>query len=826
MVGEPVSAVGVKRRAPAIGGRWRRRTATAALLLVGLLVVAPEAVAQRVEARVEPARVTIGETAELVVEVVGGGLRMDVAEPELPPLPDLDVVGTSRSSEVRLVGTDVTRRTTFRYTLRPRGGGALRIDPIRVRVDGTEHVTAPTRLLVVDGADLGPLEEPGAGSPPAVFAVTRVDRRSVWTGEQLTLTFAFYHDPRVPLGESPDYDPPDTPGFWRVELDDQPDVAVERIGGRTYHVQRFRYALFPLREGELTIGPATVRVVEPDADRWWTPGRSRAIETEPLRVTVRPLPGGAPPGYDGAVGRFRLTGSVERRRAPAGTPLELELVVEGTGNPTAVPPPALPPWPEVDVDAPSVDATTDIDGATVGGRTTFRFLVTPSRSGTLDLGSARLAYFDPARGQYSVDSLHLGEILVEAGPALAAADDGREEGPTLWEARSPRAPGPRGWLDSPWYWIALTAPWAGWMLALGAGRMRGTSTASADSGPGVGRRLADARRALAQQRPGAAADAARAVADVVEARWGAAVASADPHRLRAELETRGVAPELVDAVTEARRATTAAAYAGSSAADPAAAIERLESALGSGDERRGRRWWIPTLLLLSGVATAALASQPASFEERWEAANRAYREGDFATAAAVYGELSSLRADPWLEADRAAALWRRGEEGAAVAAYLGALELAPRAWRVRADLADLRAGLGDPPGLDGRAPAFLEYVRLDEWLAGLLALSWIAFGTALVVRRRPAARATLPVLVGAFTVVAALAAVDAATEIDVRAVARSETPIRARPGGAAIASLPEGAVAEVLERAPRAWRVQTEGLPAGWVASDRIVPLH
>ncbi len=825
MVAGPTLSAGVKRPSAAPGGRSRRATVAAALLLLGLLAAAPAAEAQRVEARVEPGRVTPGETAELVVEVVGGGLRMDVAEPELPALPDLDVVGTSRSSEVRLVGTDVTRRTIFRYTLRPRGGGTLRIGPIRVRIDGVEHVTAPTRLRVVDGADLGPLEEPGPGSPPAIFAVTRVDQRSVWTGEQLTLTFAFYHDPRVPLGESPDYDPPDTPGFWRVELDDQPDVAIERIGGRTYHVQRFRYALFPLREGELTIGPATVRVVEPDADRWWTPGRSRAIETEPLRIEVRPLPEGAPGGYDGAVGRFRLTGSVERRRAPAGTPLELELVVEGSGNPTAVPPPDLPPWPEVAVDSPSVDATTDVDGATVGGRTTFRFLLTPRRSGELDLGSARLAYFDPSRGQYAVDSLHLGEILVEPGPALAS-DDGREEGPTLWEARSPRAPTPRGWVDSPWYWIALAAPWAGWMMAIGAGRMRGSSSASADPARELAGRLADARSALARERPGAAANAARAVADLVEARWGAALASADPPRLRAELEARGVAPELVDAVVEARRTTTAAAYAGSSAADPAAAIERLQSALESGAGRRARHLRFLALLLVTGVASAALAAQPASFEERWEAANRAYREGDFATAAAVYGELASLRADPWLEAERAAALWRRGEEGAAVAAYLRSLELAPRAWRVRADLADLRATLGDPPGLDGRAPSFLEYVRLDEWLAGLLALSWIAFGIALAVRGRPAARATLPALVGAFAVVAALAAVDAATEPDARAVARSETPIDAQPGGAAIATLPEGAVAEVLERAPRAWRVRAEGLPAGWVASDRIVPLH
>lgn len=801
----------------------------AGAILAALLGAAPGALAQRVEARVEPARVAVGEPAELIVEVTGGKLRMDVSEPELPPMAGLEVVGTSRSSEVRLVGTDVTRRVVFRYALRPRRLGTLRIDPIRVRVDGTDLATAPARLLVVDGADLGPPEEPaGEGSPPAVFAVTRVDRRSAWAGEQLTLTFAFYHDPRVPLGESPDYDPPDTPGFWRVELDDQPAVAIERIGGRTYHVQRFRYALFPLREGELTIGAASVRIVEPDADRWWTPGRSRAIETEPLRVSVRALPEGAPEGFAGAVGQLHLTGSLGRRRAPAGTPLELELVVEGTGNPTAVPPPDLPRWPEVTVDSPNVDATTEVNGVTVGGRTTFRFLLTPRQSGRLDLGSARLAYFDPSRGGYAVDSLHLGEIQVEPGPAVASGDS-HEEGPTLWDARSPRAPGPRGWARSGWYWFALAAPWTGWLLAVGAGRLRELASSSSAREASLSTRLAEARRALSEDRPGAAADAARAVRDLVEARWGADLARADPDRLKAGLEADGVRAELVDAVAEARRATTAAAYAGASPSAPVAAIERLESALGTGRVRRGPRWRVGAVLLAVGAATVAAAAAqpvPVPLEERWEAANRAYREGDFTTAATVYGELASLRADPRLEADRAAALWRQGEEGAAAAAYLRSLELAPRAWRVRADLADLRSVLGDPPGLGDAAPAFLEYVRLDEWLAVLLALSWVAFGVALLARRRPAAGIALRAVAGAFAVVAALAALDAATGGGARAIARSETPVRARPEGPVIATLPEGSVAEVLERSSGAWRVRVEGLPAGWVASDRIVPLH
>lgn len=804
----------------------RLRGATGAIALMGGLLALPApATGQAVDARLEPARVTVGGTTELVVEIAAGKLRVDVSEPELPPLPGLEVVPSGRSSEVRLTGTEISRRTVFRYTLRPRSAGTVWIDPIHVRVDGVDHVTRSLRLLVVDASELDPAEA-FAGGPPAIFAVTRVDRRAAWVGEQITLTFAFYHDPRVPLGESPDYDPPETPGFWRIEIDDQPVVAAERIGGRTYHVQRFRYALFPLREGELTIGPATVRVVEPDPDRWWTPGRPRAIETESLTVVARPLPAGAPAGYDGAVGRFRLAGTVEERSVAAGTPLELELVVEGTGNPTAVPPPDLPGWPEVNVGSPSVESTTSVRGGTVGGRTTFRFLLTPLQPGGLDLGDARLAYFDPTRGEYAVDTLRLGELHVEPGPTIAAAE-AEPTGPTLWEARPPTVSGPRGWAGKAWYWAALAGPWAAWLLAIGATRLRRYATSAPAAGTVARERLREARRGLVAGREAAPAEAAAAVRALVDARWGARLADADPDRLEAGLEAVGAEPAVAAAVAEARRATAAAAYGRGDPVAAAEAVERLEAALGRSGGRGLRARTLLPILLVSVLATAIGAlGQDRSLAERWEDANRAYREGEFGTAASLYADIAAEVPDPRLEADRAAALWRAGEGGAAVAAYLRSLELDPRGWRVRADLADLRAGLGDPPAVAGSRPGFLEYVRLDEWLAALLAVSWATFLTALLARRRPGARLPLRVLTGILVSIAVLAALDAATGSRDRAVVRSDTEIRSEPHGRGIAGLPEGAVVGVLERRAEAWRVRAEGLPAGWVASDRIVPLH
>ena len=85
----------------------------------------------------------------------------------------------------------------------------------------------------------------------------------------------------------------------------------------------------------------------------------------------------------------------------------------------------------------------------------------------------------------------------------------------------------------------------------------------------------------------------------------------------------------------------------------------------------------------------------------------------------------------------------------------------------------------------------------------------------------------MAVIALAATVFLAIAAALHAIAIEVprSAIATAGAELHATPGGERIAPLPEGAFVRVLERAPDGWRVRASGLPAGWVAPDRIVPL-
>ncbi len=824
-----------------------RRPAAAiavAAALAWLVLTAGSAPAQQVSASIEPQLVAVGGTVELTIAVDPGDLTGSVDEPALPELPaEISVVGRGREARVEMRGLDVRRRTVFRYTLLGTSPGTARIDPIAVRVGGRTLHTDALVLLVVDDAETA--RGRAAGISPPIFVSARVDRQRAWVGQQVTLTFSFYHDPGAPLAESPDYDPPQTPGFWRVELSDDPEITSERIGGRTYQVQRFRYALFPLQPGVAEIGPARVRVVQPDEERWWEPGRPRTLATDPLTVTVDSLPNGAPPGFGGAVGSYSLSGTLPTREVVAGSPIELALTVEGSGNPAAVSAPELPDWPEIEVGSPNVETESELDGQRLGGRATFRWILVPQNDGTLDLGAARLPYFDPDRGAYAVDTLRLGELRVSPG-TLARSHEDREplRGPTLWEPRTPRAPTLRGLAGSPLYWAALAGPWLGWLAVLGWRRRPRRPTAA---GAGALDILVAARLALESRGVAATTEARHAVERSLDLRYGVAVAGLSPRERAETLERKGAPRAVVEAAGAALEAIDGVRFGGAGLGAAVGAVERLTAAMAAKrGATRGAGAVMGALLALAAGASVAgpapAAAQPApalvqddprgrdslasaSAAAVWSEANRAYRAGDMAAAAAAYEELAARHADPRIEANLAAALWRQGRRGEALARYREALALAPRDPAIRADERRLWIELQRPPRF-GPPERALAAVRLDEILLALLVASWVAaVGTALA-RRHRRARAVAAVALATAALLAMTAALHAiAIEGTRHGIATAGAEVHAAPGGERIAALPEGALVRVLERAPDGWRVRASGLPAGWVAPDRIVPL-
>lgn len=550
-----------------------------------------------VEATVDQTRIPLD--GQIVYTVtIRGGLR-NVPDPELPDLAkDFSVYrgGTSRSFS--FVNGQVSGASSFSYTLVPRRQGTIVIGKALLKAGGSTYesetitvtVTAPQGAAGGTGSGAAPGEDRGAAAEREVFVTTSVDRKVAHVQEQITLTFRFYQ--HVNLLENPNYTAPTTTGFWAEDLPPRPAFN-EVINGRRFYVTEIVKALFPTTPGELTIGPAQLDCVVPVASRaldndpfsmFGRPmldGRRVTLKSDPIRVTVKSLPAGAPPEFTGAVGAYRLSGRLDKSQVPQGEPVTLILEVTGNGNIKSVNDPV---WPQLN-DFKVYDSTSSTDvgkeGGVLKGTKVWQLILVPLKAGTLTIPPVRLAYFDPKADRYETltspqQTLQVTPAAVTPGGGLGSAARGAVEvvgqdirfihtGPTAFRGR-----GERPW-DSPLFWLLQLLPVGVVVgtLALERHRRRLESdegfARGLRSGREAGRRLREARRLLPGSDPAFFAEVASAVKGYAADRLNRSAAGLTHEDLRLLLAARNVRPERIERVLRLLESCDMARYAPSSA---------------------------------------------------------------------------------------------------------------------------------------------------------------------------------------------------------------------------------------------------------------------
>jgi hypothetical protein len=409
---------------------------------------------------------------------------------------------------------------------------------------------------------------------PFYFLHSIVDKNSAVVGEQITFSVYEYIDAGAGRVEIDDEDVHDATAADFVkhplQREDQepPLLGYASVGGRTWMVKLVRrWALFPLRAGDLTIGPMHVRMLRPAS----TAGSQRAAETLQIHVTEPPV-AGRPPGYAlGDVGRFSLTAQVSPREVDQGGAVGVHVEVSGTGNvPATI---AAPAREGVEWLAPEVhDALGPSGRDAFGGKRIFDFVVRVLRSGSLDLGEMSLPFWDPEQQKYAIARAPLGRVSVGPSAAASSPQDAIEK-------PLPGLPAPRGTLegsrmprmhpdDSPVFWIAGIGAWP---LAFGAG-VAGRAAARRILGAWRRRRVSPAREL--RERLAAAttacdrgdartADAAiaRALEAAITAHAGVSVRGALGTEVSERLERAGVAADAALRLADLLRECDAARFA-------------------------------------------------------------------------------------------------------------------------------------------------------------------------------------------------------------------------------------------------------------------------
>ncbi|MEO8123525.1 MAG: BatD family protein [Burkholderiales bacterium] len=573
-----------------------------------------------VSASLDRDSVALGQPLTLTIQSDG---KSSDAQPDLSPLrKDFEVLGTSKSSEIRIINFHRSDSVRWTIQLLPRRAGSIELPPLSVGAEQTAALTLDVGQPAAAPGTAGAASANGQNSSPAAFMEidSAAAGKPIYVQQQVPYTVRLYVDGSVRSG---DLRAPTSPDAVIEQLGDE-QRSTATVHGRDYTVIERHYAISPEKSGTLRIEPASFRgqaVAPQDAAQGADPGddlmaqmlrntpfannpifrnrlpggfsmgaalRPVGASAQPLALDVRPRPAAAQGQWLPAE-QIQLHDSWADA-APtfkAGEPVTRTLTIEAKGLAASQIPPlalAAPANARIYPDAPDNHSRTD--GTTIYGTSKQTVTYIPNAAGELEVAPVDLAWWDTHDNMQRHGELPARSFHVEQGAPPTAA--GATPAPSVAGATTTSVAGihaaatPPSATTAPWYFGATETARSHWVwvsaglamllagvLAWWLTRRRTVPAATPHDfalEPPAAR--ASLRNLRAACRAGNSEDAARALLDLACAEW--------PERAPRGL---GELAQRLDAGADEVRALDRSLYGGSSGAWDGMALWR---ALGNG----------------------------------------------------------------------------------------------------------------------------------------------------------------------------------------------------------------------------------------------------
>jgi hypothetical protein len=378
------------------------------------------------EATVSENRIFIGEQFSVSVEITGSSMR-DVSLPRLPQIDGVGILSAtpSRSTSISIVNGRTTTSTTYSFSLIAREKGEFTIPPISIDIDGERRTTNPIRIEIIER---GNLTQADGRQLPDIFLEVDVDDANPVPGQQIVASLILYFKQGVEITSFQPSAGWRTDGFWKEELQNirQPQAESVILGGVRYRkATLMRYALFPSRSGTLTLSEFPLNVgirTQPSRNDPFgsffgsgTNQRRVTLESEPLEITVQPLPPASNAISMNAVGDLKIERKLSRNDVVTGETIELITSAEGTGNIPLVRRPVYNLPDGLDLYTPQETSNIERRGLSIRGDKTFTELLVARAPGLYEIPEERVAVFNPENGRYRY--ITLPPLRFEARPS-------------------------------------------------------------------------------------------------------------------------------------------------------------------------------------------------------------------------------------------------------------------------------------------------------------------------------------------------------------------------------------------------------------------------
>jgi tetratricopeptide (TPR) repeat protein len=337
-----------------------------------------------------------GEQALLEIAVTGA--RPDTF-PEIPSVAGVEIRPAGSGARAKMLPGRRLEHV-FEYLVSSYETGNHVLPTISASVGGSIQRTEPLEFTVFNPDELRWSEAVAGGTRFRYASAFRALNTSPFEGETTPVEIKIYvpRDLFVEDWGIPDFQR-DGVTAWRF----QPSAMRGQVNlfGMPHVSVAYPSTLTPTRKGPVAIGPATVRLITTEVVM---EGILRRVSHEVhltvpgLELESRPLPEGAPEGFENAIGNFDIQVSTPQTEMQEGDPIPLEIVVSGSGNLDTLRPPK-----PVDAEGWRLyDASPETRGderRELSGTVVFRQFVRP-----LEIKSAlpafRMVFFDPKAREY------------------------------------------------------------------------------------------------------------------------------------------------------------------------------------------------------------------------------------------------------------------------------------------------------------------------------------------------------------------------------------------------------------------------------------------
>ncbi len=388
-----------------------------------------------------------------------------------PAFKDFKVAGgPSTSQSTSWVNGKSTSSIGYTYTLLANKLGTLTIGPASIKVRNKTMNTRPIQVKVLKGKKAANGAVTNIEDQVFIRAEPNVNEARI--GQQILLDYKLYTVINIEsynIVSEPEYD-----GFYAQNISRfDGRIVKEVINGVQYSTKILRrVALYPQQAGLMTIDPMSSRLGVVDETK---PKQRRSfffnknlkqfnVNTQLLKINVKPLPDNAPATFSGAVGNYGMTAQIDKNKLTTDDAITLQVTITGNGDIKRLQPPKLNLDANLEVYEPNLldEKEVEQNGQNYGQKI-LEYLILPKEPGRYRI-APEFTYFDTDSLSYRTLQPRVFNVFVSKGTGKSNVNtDLADDDQLMGDIKFIKTDGNlkkagRYFYGSIFFWILLTLP--------------------------------------------------------------------------------------------------------------------------------------------------------------------------------------------------------------------------------------------------------------------------------------------------------------------------------------------------------------------------------